>query len=106
VHRNRRKLPSFSGSAAVAQEDDLPAGNKFWHNRMHHICGKLQFEKLLCPQAVAQGDGKGKHLVFLLHRHVEHDADEAVFVKVIGAVMGGMLEQPGAGLKFCTILFH
>lgn len=37
---------------------------------------------------------------------MEHDADEAVAIEVIGAVMGSMVKELGAGLEFRTELFH
>lgn len=37
---------------------------------------------------------------------MEHDADEAVPIEVMGAVMGSMVKELGAGLEFRTELFH
>lgn len=37
---------------------------------------------------------------------MEHDADKAVAIKVIGTTMCNMVKQLEAGLKFYIILFH
>jgi hypothetical protein len=37
---------------------------------------------------------------------MEHDADEAVSIEVIGAVMGSMVKKFRAGLEFRTEFFH
>jgi len=37
---------------------------------------------------------------------MEHDADETMPIRVIGAIMGGMARQLGAGLEFRAVLFH
>ena len=37
---------------------------------------------------------------------MEHDANEAVPIQVIGAIMSGMVKQLRAGLKFRTVFFY
>ena len=37
---------------------------------------------------------------------MEHNADKAVPVKIVGTIIGSVVKQSGAGLEFCAVLFH
>lgn len=78
---------------AVAENDDILLAVECRHHLSDHGNGKVKLRGVFFPHEISQGDGSVRALLPFLDGDAEHEADKVVVVKVIGAVVCGMIEQ-------------
>lgn len=77
----------------VAQDDIAYFLAEFRHHPVHHGCCKFLLGFLFLPHAVSNRDGKVRNFLSVLDRDIEHDADKAVAVQIIGTVIRRMVKK-------------
>lgn len=77
---------------AVAEDDDVPLAVECRHHLPDHGSGKVKLRGALFPHVVSKGYSNVRDLLPLPDGYTEHEADKAVAVEVIGAVVCGMVE--------------
>jgi len=78
---------------AVAENDDILLAVECRHHLFDHGNGKVKLRGIFFPHTISQRDGCVRALLPFLDGDAEHDADKAVAIKVIGAVVCGMINS-------------